>query len=253
VATGVFRRYFRLPPPSQSLAGAFSAQIGPVNADFNVVEADDTLTATVTLDLFGNLSATEADDVPSAAGALSIAASAFITEADDTLAADTTLDIVASVALTEGNDVPSASGTVDIVAAFSAVEDDDSISASANLIVSAFLTITEEDDTLSASALMPIVYPRRGGIDEQEQEEFERRKRRWKDDLGRIVDRSWRIANGEIDPVTFQPIPPPDFSAVIDELKRQALALDQERAAAFVAQQEQMQEEEAIAVLLLAA
>lgn len=224
-----------------------------VNADLDVTEDDDTLSASGGVHIQASLAATEANDVPSASGALQVTASAFITEQDDVGASTGTLSISGSVAVTEGDDVPSASGTVDVVGSLAVVEDDDTLSAQGLLGIEASLAITEDDDTLSALALMPIVYPRRGGIDEQEQEEFERRKRRWKDDLGRIVDRSWRIANGEIDPVTFQPIPPPDFSAVIDELKRQALALDQERATAFVAQQEQMQEEEAIAVLLLAA
>lgn len=223
-----------------------------VNADLNVTEADDTLSATGGVEIQASLAATEANDVPSATGALQVTASAFITEQDDVGASTGILSISGSVVVTEGNDVPSASGTVDIVGSLAVVEGDDTLSAQGHLDIEASLAITEEDDTLSAQAQMPIVYPRRGGVDE-DQEEFERRKRKWKEDLGRVIDRSFRIANGEIDPITFEPIPPPDYTAVIDELKRQALALDHERAAAFVAQQEQLQEEEAIAILLLAA
>lgn len=248
---GVFRRLFRLPPQSQSLAGALSAQVGPVNADLAVTEANDTLAALVTLDLLGALAATEADDVPSAASVLAITASTFGTEADDTLAADATLAIVGNVSLAEGDDAPSAAGALDIVATLAAVEQDDGIAASANLIVGASLAVTEEDDALSASALMPILYPRRGGDDEWAK--YERRQREWDEQLRQIIDRSWRIANGEIDPVTFERIPPPDHSAVVGELINQALTIDQARAEAFMAAQERFQEEEAIAILLVAA
>lgn len=93
----------------------------------------------------------------------------------------------------------------------------------------------------------------RYAYDPRDEHERERREQKWKDDLRKIIDQSWRIADGEIDPVTFEPIPPPDYSAVIDELKRQAFALDQARAGAFIAEQERLQSDEAIAVLLLAA
>lgn len=228
-----------------------SSLAGPVNVDFNVVEADDTLAASVTLDLIGNLAVTEAEDVATAAGAATIAASAAITEGDDTLNASATLAIVANLAVTVGDDVLSAAGTLEVVATVVVVEDDDNITTSTNLIVSAFLAITEEDDTLDMSALMPIWYERRGGDDAWGR--YEQRQIEWQEQLRRIIDQSWLIANGEIDPVTFEPNPPPDYDAVIDELVRQAEGLDRDRIQAFVAEQERLKEEQAIAVLLLAA
>lgn len=222
-----------------------------VNADLAVTEADDSVSASSGLEIQASLSSTEAGDVPTAAGALQVAAASFITEGDDTSAATATLALSGSLAVTEGADVPSASGTVDIVGAAAIAEADDTLDGLGALAIEASLTVTEEDDTLSASALMPILYPRRGG--DEEWARYERRQIEWEQQLRRIIDRSWQIANGEIDPVTLLPIPPPDYSTVVDELMRQALALDQERTAAFIAEQERMQEEEAIAVLLLVA
>lgn len=224
---------------------------GPVNADLAVTEADDTLSASATIGIIANVATTETDDVASASGTVEIVVSAAITEANDTLSSSATLALAATLAIVERGDIPSVSGTVDIVGSFAATEEDDSLSVSANLIVSAFLAVTERDDTLSASALMPIWYPRRGGDDEWAR--YEQRQREWDEQLRQIIDRSWRIANGEIDPITFEPIPPPDYSPVIGELINQALTLDQARAEAFMAEQERRQEEEAISILLLAA
>lgn len=222
-----------------------------VNADLNVTENDDTLSASGGVEIQALLAATEANDVPSASGALQVTASAFITEQDDVGASTGTLSISGSVVVTEGDDVPSASGTVDVVGSLAVVEDDDTLSAQGLLGIEATLAITEDDDTLSAEAQMPILYPRRGG--DEEWAKYERHQIEWEQQLRQIIDRSWQIANGEIDPVTLLPIPPPDFSAVIDELMRQAVEIDQARAEAFIAEQERLQEEEAISLLLLAA
>jgi hypothetical protein len=223
----------------------------PVNADLNVTEGNDTLSATATLEIQASLAATEANDVPTAAGALTLTASAFIVEADDTATADATLLITASAMMTEADDVPSALGALDLIGLLFAIEQDDTLAADAPLSILAQTIIAEEGDTLDASALMPIWYARRSGIDPRE--EFERRRREWQEDLRRIVERSWQIANGEIDPVTFEPIPPPDYSAVINTLLDQALSLDRRRAEDFIAEQRRLQEDEAVAILLLAA
>lgn len=228
-----------------------SSLAGPVNADFNVIEADDTLVTSAALDLFGNLAVTESGDVATAAGAVTITASAVAAEGDDTLGASAMLVIVANLAITEDDDAPSTAGALEIIASIATVEGDDSITTSANLIVGGFLTITEEDDTLSAEALMPIWYPHRGG--DEEWARYERRQIEWEQQLRRIINRSWQIVHGEIDPITFLPIQPPDYSAVIEELMGKIKALDKTRVEAFIAEQEQLQEEEAISILLIAA
>lgn len=247
----VFRRLFRAPPPSQSLFGVFSAQVGPVNADVNVVEVGDASTAFVRLDLFGDLTVIEADDIATAVGAVTITASEAIIEAGDTLAASAELAIVASLAITEGDEVTSATGTLDSVASLATIERSDDIAASANLIVSADLATIEDDDTLNVDALMPIWYPRRGGDDEWGR--YERRQIEWERQLRRIINQSWQIVHGEIDPITFLPIQPPDYSAVIEELTGKVKALDKTRVEAFIAEQEELQKEEAISILLIAA
>lgn len=231
--------------------GGSLTSAGPIEGTLSIVEADDTLVASVTLDLTGNLAATEVDDVATVVGALQVTGSVFATEDDDGFSATATLAIAGMVAATEGDDVPSASGTVDVVGTLVATESDDTLAASGLLGIEASLSVTEEDDTLTADALMPIWYPRRGGTEDQDH--YEQRQIEWEQQLRRIIDRSWQIAHGEIDPVTLLPIPPPDYRAVIDELMRQAVALDQARVEAFIAEQEQMQEEEAISLLLLAA
>lgn len=224
---------------------------GPVTGNLAATEANDTPSVLAAVGIAASLAETEANDVASATGAVAVAGAAAIAEADDTLGATSALPIAGIVASIEGDDVPSTSGALDIVGSLAAVEQDDILVLSGAVGIVASLAITEEDDTFSASALVPILYPRRGGNDEWAKNE--QRQRKWDEQLRRIIDRSWRIANGEIDPITFEPIPPPDYSAVIGELINQALSLDQARAEAFMAEQERMQEEEAIAVLLLAA
>ena len=250
MAYGVFRRPPRLPPPSQK-AGIFGVTVSAVNATLAVTEQDDTLSASATIDIQASLAATEASDVASALGKVDIAGSAAVTEANDTVAATTTLDIAASLAVTEADDVPSASGAVDIVGSVAASEANDTLLADATIGIVASVIVTEGDDTLDASALMPIWYPRRGGIDDRQ--EYERWLYEWQESLRRIVDRSWRIANGEIDPVTFEPIPPPDLESLAAAVTLVQQVCDQAAQDETLAEDARRQEEEAIAVLLLAA
>lgn len=230
--------------------GGSADTIGPVSASVAITEGDDTISAAAVLEVTATLAVSEANDVASAAGTVDIVASVSVAETDDTLASAATLDIIASTAITEGDDVPSAAGTIDIVGSLSAVEGDDTIASIATVEIIAVTVITEGDDTIDASALMPIFYPRRGGVDDRQ--EYERRLREWEEGLRRIIDRAFAIAAGEIDPVTGEPIPPPDYSPVVEAMLDQALSLDQRRVEAFMAEERQMQEDDTIAMLLLA-
>jgi hypothetical protein len=250
MALGVFRRPPRLPPPSQ-VAGIFGVTVSAVNATLAVTEQNDTLSSSATLDIQASLAATEASDIASTAGTVDIVGSTSASEANDTLAGTATLDIQATVSVTEANDIPSATGTADIAGSLSGTEANDTVAADATLGITAAAISTEDDDTLAASALMPVWYPRRGGIDDRE--DYERWLRDWQERLRRVIDRSWRIASGEIDPVTFEPIPPPDFESLTAALALVQRARDQAAQEAFVAEEAQAQEEEAIAMLLLAA
>lgn len=245
---GVFRRTWRASPTQRVPIGVF---VSPVNADLSVTEQDDTLSASATLEVRASLAATEANDALSSSGTLAIAATAAITEAGDTLTSAAKLDILATAAITEAGDTLSATGALLVQGALSSTEAGDTLASTGALPISATLSATEQGDTLSADSQMPIFYPRRGGIDERE--EFERRQREWQENLRRIIDRSFRIANGEIDPITFEPIPPPDYSLVQDLLASQAIALDRQRIEQFKAEQSRLQEDEAMAILLLAA
>lgn len=228
-----------------------SPPAGPVSGNLVVAEANDILSASGTLPLNGALATTEADDVGTASGVAAIAASTFTTEADDTGVATATLSLAASLSLSEGSDFPSAGGMVGIVGSLAGVEQDDAIAVQGALGNAGTLAIAEQDDTLAASALVPVWYPRRG--DDDRWSEYERRQVEWQDQLRWIIDRSWQVAHGEIDPITFETIPPPDYSAVIGKLINQAITLDQARVEAFVVEQKRLQEEEAISILLLAA
>jgi hypothetical protein len=252
MAYGVFRRPPRLPPPSQNAGGILSVTVATaVNADLAVTEQDDTLSASATLEIQASLAATEANDVASASGTVDIVASASITEGNDALAGTATLDILATASITEAGDVPSAASTVNIVGSLAVADADDTAAAEATLGIVASAIITEGDDTLDAPALMPIWYPRRGGT--WDREEYERWLRDWQDSLRRIIDRSWRIASGEIDPVTFEPIPPADLASLAAALGLRQQARDQAALNEFTAEEASLQEEEAMAVLLLAA
>lgn len=224
---------------------------GPVAGSVDLTEADDTLSAATTLAITATVAVTEADDVASAAGTVDIVGSVAVIEANDTFAGAAALDILATAAITEGDDVPSAAGTIDIVGSLSAVEGDDAIAGAATVEIIAVAVITEGDDTIEASALMPIFYPRRGGIDDRE--DYECWLRQWRHDLRRIIDRSFLIAAGIIDPVTFESIPPPDYSPLTAAFIGEARALDMRRAGAFMAERRRTQEDDAMAVLLLAA
>lgn len=224
---------------------------GPVDANLSVTESNDSLAASTALELRASLASTETYDVVTAAGALTVTALAFISEGDDTGAAIATLALYGALTVTESDDVPSASGRVDIVGTAAITEASDTFGGFGTVELKASLTVTEGDDSLGATALMPIYYPPRGG--DKEWARYEQRQIEWQEQLRRIIDRSWLIANGEIDPGTFKPIPPPDYDAVIDALVRQAEGVDRDRIQAFVAEQERLQEEQAIAVLLLAA
>lgn len=226
-------------------------QIGPIQGGLSIAETDDGLTASCSLPVFASGGSIEADDVSTVAGALVIAAQTSIGEADDTGGANAVLSLTGTAIIAEDSDVPSSDGTVAIVGSAGFVEESDSCWVQGAIGVGAVFAAIEEDDTLSISALMPIWYPRRSGDDEWAR--YERRQIEWQEQLRRIIDRSWQIANGEIDPITFLPIPLPDYSAVVKGLINQAVALDQARTETFVAEREQLQEEEAISILLLAA
>jgi hypothetical protein len=225
-----------------------------INGTASISEADDTLSGTGTLLIQGTLSRMEADDTLSAAGTLTIKGSASITEANDTLSATGALALNGAASITEAGDAVTSTSTLLIKGAVGVTEADDTLAATGTAQRSGVVDITEANDAVTASGAAPtpiISLHRRGAWDERQ--EFERRQREWAEDLRRIIDRSWRIANGEIDPITFEPIPPPDYSLVNAALAAQAISLDRRRAEAFIAEAQRRQEDDAIAVLLLAA
>lgn len=113
-------------------------------------------------------------------------------------------------------------------------------------------TAFQASPAFQIEVVAPVVIDlRHGGGDRKDRQtrEYESRER-----LQRIIDQAWRIANGEIDPVTLEEIPlppPPDYSLIENALANQAIELDQQRIEDFVTAQERAMEDEAVAVLLL--
>ncbi|WP_162918573.1 hypothetical protein [Taklimakanibacter deserti] len=231
-----------------------SASVGSLS----VTEANDTSSATATLLIKGAASPTEAGDTLSSAAALLIKGTFAASEASDTPASAGVLPITGTLSLTEAGDTLSAQGAGQplTTGSLDLAEADDGLSAAAALSITGTISVAEAGDTLAATAAVadapaPLVFAHVGGDDPRLIRE--RRQREWREELRRIIDRSFLVASGIIDPVTTQPIPSPDYSAVIDGLLAQALLVDRERREAFIAERERLQEEEAFAILLLAA
>lgn len=198
--------------------------IGPIQGDLTITEANDGVAASSSLSVSGSAGSMEMDDVATSASALVITAQVFVVEVDDTGVANAILLLTGSVPFTEGNDMPSAEGMAAIVGSADFIEDNDIVVAGGAVGVASVFAMVEGDDEFAASALMPIWHVRRGGADELAL--YEHQQREWQEQLRQIIDRSWRIAHGEIDPQTLLPILPPDYSVVIAEMINQALAIE---------------------------
>lgn len=229
-----------------------------LKATASITEATDTLSSAATLLVKGTGSVSEAGDTLSSAAALLIKGVLSATEAWDTLSAASILPITGTLSAAEADDTLSAQGAGQPVTTGSldVTEADDSLSAAAALAVTGTVSVVEAADTLAATATIADappapVFVHVGGDDPRLI--YERKQREWQESLRRIIDQAWRIANGEIDPVTLQPIPPPDLESLATALELIQQARDQAALDAFVAEEASRQEEEAIAVLLLAA
>lgn len=253
---GIFRPRFIAPPPIQ--VHPLTHGGGPISGTASITEADDTLAATGKVALTGAASITEANGTLIATGALALKGIASITEAGDAVSVVCVLPIAGTLSATEADDTLSAQGAGQPVTtgSFDVTEADDSVTATAVLAITGTISIAEAGDTLAATATIADappapVFVHVGGDDPRLI--HERKQREWQEQLRQIIDQAWRIANGDIDPVTFEPIPAPDFVSLAAALQVAEQARDQAALDAFVAEEARLQEEEAIAVLLLAA
>ena len=226
--------------------------------------------------LSGTVSVTEADDTVAAAAGLALGATASMAEAGDTVSALATLAIKGTLSASLANATLAATGTLALKGAASVTEAGDSVSSSAALAIRGTVGVAQADDIVAATggtgaitgslgamladvtasssvalAQAPIVIAHGGGADDRE--EYERWLRNWQDDLRSTIDRAWKIANGEIDPLTLEPVPPADLASLTSALELIGQARDQAATDAFMAEEARLQEEEAIAMLLLAA
>jgi hypothetical protein len=108
-----------------------------------------------------------------------------------------------------------------------------------------------QNDAFQVEVVAPIVTVRRGGIDERQ--DIWRRELEWERDLKLVIDQAWAIAHGLMDPVTLEPIPPPDLEGLATALELIEQARDRAAADIVMEAEARRQEEEAIAILLLAA
>jgi hypothetical protein len=218
-----------------SLLLLFGGAAAPVNATASITEADDTLSGSATALIKGTLSASLADSTLSTTGALLIKGTLSATLAAVTLASTAALAIKANAAIVGADDTLTATGTTGAnTGRVNAVLANATVSASGQV------------------AQVPIIVGQRGGGSD-EQHDYERRQRDWQEDLRRIIDQAWKIANGEIDPATLEPIPPADLASLASALELIEQERDQAVIDAFMAEEAWLQEEEAIALLLLAA
>jgi hypothetical protein len=206
-----------------------------ISGTLSATEANDALAATGTIALKAALSGTESNDAAAVTAALAIRATLSAAQADDTLSAAGALAIRADANTTLAGAAAAATGAAAIKANASIIEQEDEVAASGE----------------TGIAPAPIIIATRHGADDRK--EFERRQKEWQEDLRRIVDRAWKVANGEIDPVTLEPMPPADLASLAGALELVHKARDQAALDEFMADEARLQEEEAVALLLLAA
>lgn len=118
-------------------------------------------------------------------------------------------------------------------------------------------TFAGSDVTLTITAAPPIqVIGHRYAYDPRD--EYDRRKRKDDEDRRKSLERAWALAHGlpdpyaEVIPEAIAPdLPPADLSALFEAMASAQAAIDRQNIEAFIAAQQQMAEDEAIAVLLL--
>jgi hypothetical protein len=217
-----------------------------------IMEQADTASASGGIAIAAITGVSEAADGLIAGGMLKVAATSVQSEAADMPGGQARLLVQAFAPLAETNDELASACVVSLGGMGEIIEIGDVSAAAATTSIMGALAIVETDDELAAGTFLgsvPLPY-RRGGDDDWKQHEWEKH---WQQDLRRIIDEAWRVANGEIDPVTRAELPQPDLSTVHD-----ALSLLAERQATLhmrtvIAEQERRAEDEALALLLLAA
>jgi hypothetical protein len=228
---------------------------GPISGTVSVTEADDTVAAAAGLALGATASIAEAADTVSALATLAIKGTLSASLANATLAATAAPALTGAASVTAAGDSVSSSAALAIKGTVGVIQTDDIVAATGGTgAIAGSLGATLADVTVSSSVVLaeaPIVIAHGGGRDDRE--DYERWLRNWQDDLRSTIDQAWKIANGEIDPLTLEPMPPADLAGLTSALELIEAARDQAAMDAFMAEETRLQEEEAIAMLLLAA
>ncbi|MGE0007790.1 MAG: hypothetical protein AB7S92_19690 [Parvibaculaceae bacterium] len=242
-----------------------------ISAAASVTGEDGTVSAGGAVALAGTAALTGIGDTVSAAATAALAGTAAMAEADHALAATGVLAIAGAAGMIEAGDAVSAAVAANgAVGALAAAAADQAVAAAGAVPVAGTLATTAAtglaaegavairgealialgDAAAAAPARMPVVYPRRGGIDERE--ELRRRELEWERDLRRIIEEAWAVAHGLVDPVTLAPVPPPDFDGLAGALASARQAVDRESLEALLADVARREEEEAMVILLAA-
>ena len=184
------------------------------------------------------LALSEASDGLVAAGALAVKASASPIEAGDGLASAGALALAASVSVSENGDTCASQGSLAIKAAHSAVEEADLLSAASRL--------QGEDLALAHAA-------RRGGAWPDPHDGIARTRQERELDLRRAIDEAWERAYSESESAVRREPAAPDLASLCEALVRLAEARTEQCRASAIANLQRSAEDDAVAVLLLAA
>jgi hypothetical protein len=214
-----------------------------------MAETNDTIWARGVAARNGGASMAVAGNSPAARGALTLKAMTALVGTSNAAVASAILPVAGTLGAVEARDMVSSAGGTRATAALGATLADVSLAADGAAAIAGRSTIILADAKMSASAAKPAVILRRAGSDGSD--EFERHQREWRQDLRRVIDDAFGIAGSLVDP--DMPGPPPDFAGLAGALHLRRQAMEQETVELLLAEEARRQEEDAMAILLLAA
>jgi hypothetical protein len=129
-----------------------SGNTGSVTGTIDVTTADDTLSASGTTTVTGAISLTTANDTSTASGSTTVVGSLALTTNDDTsVASGNSGDVSGTINVTTADDTSSAIGSTAIVGNLSVTTNDDTSNASGFTTVVGNVNVTTNDDVLTAN------------------------------------------------------------------------------------------------------
>lgn len=142
------------------LAETLTFQGGAISGTASITQADNTASATGTVNIAGTASISQADNTSTATGAVAIVGTASVTQAGDSLSSAAALDIVGTATLTQAGDTVSAAGTIadaSISGAANITQDGNTLSATGAVGIAGTAAITQAGDTASATGTAAVL------------------------------------------------------------------------------------------------